>query len=190
MAQLNVYEVSWYLDEAMCPCDVHFLRWLEQEGHENKTIFHFGTGGHHVIGIRSFENGSKHAILGITASPQEHEAYEKLIIERPELGRNYKVLFGDIYQLEPRLLPEFDIVTLFHVGEFRTEKNDAYAALTDAQMVRMLVEKLKGPRLLAFYSGSYAFDVAERITGELISEGVLEPAGAFETLRIFRRRSA
>lgn len=188
MAKLNVYEVSWYLDEAMCPCDVHFLRWLEQEGHKSRTIFHFGTGGHHVIGIRAFESGSGHAVLGITASQQEHEAYEKLIIERPELGRSYKVLFGDIYQLEPRLLPEFDIVTLFHVGEFRTEKNDAYGALTDDQMVRLLVARLKGPKIVAFYAGSYAFDVAERIAAALVSEGVLEPAGSFETLRLFRKR--
>ena len=190
MAKLNVYEVSWYLDEAMCPCDVHFLRYLEQEGHKNRTIFHFGTGEHHVVGLRSHERGSGHAVLGITASQKEHEAYEQLIIERPEIGRNYKVLFGDIYQLEPRLLPEFDIVALFHVGEFRTEKNDAYGALTDAQMVRLLVDKLKGPKLVAFYAGSYAFDVAERITKELVAEGVLEAAGSFETLRIFRRRGA
>jgi hypothetical protein len=188
VAQLNVWNVDWYLDEATCPCDVHFLEYLDQEKIKGAAIFHFGTGGHHVVGIRTAENGSGNLVLGITASQPEHDAYEKLIIERPEFGRSYKVLFGDIYQLEPALLPPFDVVTLFHTGEFRTKKNDAYGALTDEEVVRLLVDKLKGPRLLAFYSGSYAFDVADRIAKKLVAEGLLEPAGEYKTLRIFRKR--
>jgi len=189
MAKLNYYEIGWFLDEAQCPCDVHFVRYLEQEGFRGRAIFHFGTGEHHLVGIKCHEAGRDNAVLGITASPREHEFYEKLVIETPEIGRTYKVLFGDIYQLDQRLLPDFDIVSLFHVGEFRTEKNDAYDALTDEAMVRLLVGKLKGPKLVVFYSGSYAFDVAERIAAKLVAEGVLEPAGTFESLRIFRRRS-
>lgn len=186
MAKLNVYEIGWYLDEAMCPCDIHFLRYLEKENVRNASIFHFGTGEHHVVGLKTAENGSGNVVFGITASPQEHDAYERLIIDRPETGRTYKVIFGDIYQLDARLLPDFDIVSLFHVGEFRTEKNDAYGALTDDEMVRLLVGKLTGPKLVLFYSGSYAFDVAERITAKLVDEGVLEPFGTSESLRIFR----
>jgi hypothetical protein len=56
-------------------------------------------------------------------------------------------------------------------------------------MVRLLVGKLKGPRLILLYSGSYAFDVADRIAQQLVAEGLLEPAGSFESLRVFRRRS-
>ncbi|MDX2155038.1 MAG: hypothetical protein SFW09_00895 [Hyphomicrobiaceae bacterium] len=190
MAKLNYYEISWYLDEPLCPCDVHFVKYLESQGLKDRVIFHFGTGGHHVVGLRSHESGAGNLVLGITASPQEHDAYEKLIIEQPALGRHYKVLFGDIYLLEPRLLPELDIVTLFHVGEFRTEKNDAYGALTDESMVRLLIGKLKVQGLALFYSGSYAYDVAERICRMLVAEGVLEPAGSFETLRVYRKRIA
>jgi hypothetical protein len=188
VAQLNIWNVDWPLDEAQCPCDVHFLGYLDRERIRNAAIFHFGTGGHHVVGIRTAENGSGNLVLGITASPPEHEAYERLIIERPRIGRTYKVLFGDIYQLEAGLLPEFDIVTLFHVGEFRTEKNDAYGALTDEEMMRLLIGKLKGPRLLAFYSGSYAFDVADRLSRKLVREGLIEQIGSYETLRLFKRR--
>ena len=188
MAQLNVWNVDWYLDEAQCPCDVHFLEYLTQEKIKNAAIFHFGTGGHHVVGMRTAEDGSGNLVLGITASQPEQDAYEKLIIEQPKIGRSYKVLFGDIYQLEARLLPDFDIVTLFHTGEFRTEKNDVYGALTDEEVVRLLVGKLKGPRLVAFYSGSYAFDVADKIAKKLVAEGLLEPAGDFKTLRIYRKR--
>lgn len=189
MAKLNYYEIGWYLDEAQCPCDVHFVRYLEREKLAGATIFHFGTGEHHHVGIKCHEMGLGHAILGITASPREHDFYEKLVIESPEIGRSYKVQFGDIYQLDARLLPEFDVVALFHVGEFRTEKNDEYGALTDEEMVRLLVGRLKGPARILFYSGSYAFDVAERITAKLVAEGLLEPAGSFETLRVFRRKT-
>lgn len=187
MARLNYYEIGWYLDEAQCPCDVHFVKWLETEGLRDRTIFHFGTGEHHTVGIRCHEAGKGNAVFGITASPREHDFYEQLVIERPEVGHSYKVLFGDIYQLDARLLPEFDIVSLFHVGEFRNEKNDAYGALTDDQMVRLLVGRLKGAKLVLFYSGSYAFDVARGIVDALVAEGVLEPAGSFESLRVFRR---
>lgn len=188
MAKLNYYEIGWYLDETLCPCDVHFTTWLEKEQISGKSIFHFGTGEHHTVGVKCHEAGSGNAVLGITASPREHDFYERLIIERPEVGRSYKVLFGDIYQLDARLLPDVDIASLFHVGEFRSEKNDAYGALTDEEMVRLLVGKLRGPKLVLFYAGSYAFDVAERIATTLVVEGVLEPAGSFESLRIYRRR--
>ena len=65
------------------------------------------------------------------------------------------MLFGDIYQLDARLLPEFDIVTLFHTGEFRSAQNDAYAALTDAEVARLLIGKLRRSGRLLFYSGSF-----------------------------------
>lgn len=188
MARLNYYEIGWYLDEAQCPCDIHFVRYLEDRKFSDRSIFHFGTGEHHIVGVKCHESGSNNAVLGITASPREHDFYEQLIIERPEVGRTYKVLFGDIYQLDARLLPKFDIAALFHVGEFRTEKNDAYGALTDEEMVRLMIGQLKGERLILFYSGSYAFDVAERITGKLVGEGLLQPAGSFESLRIFQAR--
>jgi hypothetical protein len=184
---LNIWDVNWYLDEATCPCDVHFLDWLEAEQLKGKRIFHFGTGGHHVIGIRTADSDAGHAVLGITASPSEHQAYEELIIRRPEVGRTYKVLFGDIYQLDARLLPELDIVTLFHVGEFRTEKNDAYGALTDLEMVRLLAGRTVAGGTLAFYSGSFAFDKAEAVAAQMVKAGEITPAGSFKTLRLFRK---
>jgi hypothetical protein len=185
---LNVWNVDWYLDPETCPCDVHLLEYLGAEGIKGARIFHFGTGGHHVVGIRCAEDGSNNAVLGITASPPEYQAYVKLISERPEVGRSYKAFFGDIYQLDARLLPELDVLSLFHVGEFRTEKNDAYGALTDLEMVSLLVDKLRPGGLVLFYEKSYAFDVAERVATALTKAGRIEPHGSFKTLRIFRKR--
>jgi hypothetical protein len=187
---LNIWDVNWFLDEKQCPCDVHFLEYLEKEGITGAAIFHFGTGGHHVVGIRTAENGSNNAVLGITASPQEYNDYVKLVVERPDVGRTYKVFFGDIYQLDGRLLPALDIATLFHTGEFRTEKNDEYGALTDLQVAEVLLHKLRPGGLLLFYSGSFAFDKAEAVVADLMARQAVEPLSPFKTLRAYRKIGA
>jgi len=184
---MNVWDVNWFLDEKQCPCDVHFLEYLEQERITGASIFHFGTGGHHVVGIRTAENGSNNAVLGITASPQEYDDYVKLVIERPEVGRTYKAVFGDIYQLDARLLPELDFVTLFHSGEFRSEKNDAYGALTDLEVAELLVAKLKSGGRVLFFSGSFAFDKAEAVAAELVAKRLVTAEPDYKTLRIYRK---
>lgn len=187
MPSLNIWDVNWSLDVEQCPCDVHFNEYLEAEKIAGKSIFHFGTGGHHVVGIRAAETGAGNVVLGITASPQEYEAYITLVTKRPDVGRIYKVFFGDIYQLEPKLLPELDVATLFHLGEFRSEQNDAYRALTDAELTALLLGKLRRGGLMAFYSGSFAFDVAERVVADLIGRGQLAPKGAFKSLRLYSK---
>ena len=125
MTKLNYWNETWSLDEAQCPCDLHFVEYLEEKKAKNAAIFHFGTGNHHIVGLRLAENGSNCAVLGITASPQEYDDYVELLIKNPRLGHTYKAYFGDIYQLDGRLLPQFDYVSLFHVGEFRTPENDS-----------------------------------------------------------------
>ena len=184
---LHFWDQSWDLRLAECPCDMHFLEWLEEKKIKDQSIFHFGTGSHHIVGLKTAEDGSNNAVLGITASPAEYDAYVMMLIEKPRLGFTYKAYFGDIYQLDRRLLPMFDIVTLFHVGEFRSEKNDAYGALTDLEMTRVLADRLKPGGQMLFYSGSYAFDVAERTFGALVKAKVLSPAGVYKTLPIFTK---
>ena len=111
-------------------------------------------------------NGSNRAVLGITASPQEYDDYIDLLIKNPRLGHTYKAYFGDIYQLDARLLPQFDYVSLFHLGEYRTPENDAYGALTDLEMTLILAEKTRPGGEVLFYSGSFAYDKAEAVGKE------------------------
>ncbi len=184
---LHFWDYNWELDEKTCPCDIHFIDWLAEHAPSRQRIFHFGTGGHHVLGIRAAESGAGHSILGITASPQEYDHYVKLVIDRPTVGRNYKVFFGDIYQLDPTLLPEFDVVTLFHVREFRSDKNDAYEALTDLEMMRMLVDKLRPGGHVLFYTGSFAFDQARHDIDALVAERPLARMPDFKTLEVYRK---
>ncbi len=184
---LHYWDQSWDLRIAECPCDMHFLEWLEENKVRDRSIFHFGTGSHHIVGLKTSEDGSNNAVFGITASPAEYDAYIKMLIAKPKLGFTYLAYFGDIYQLERRLLPQFDIVTLFHVGEFRSEKNDSYSALTDLDMTRVLVDRMTAGGHMLFYAGSYAYDVAERTFGALLNDGTLAAAGAYKTLRIFKK---
>jgi hypothetical protein len=184
---LHFWDQNWDLREAECPCDVHFLEWLELEKIKDSSIFHFGTGSHHVVGVKTAEDGSNNAVLGITASPGEYDAYIKMLIAKPKLGFTYKAYFGDIYQLDKRMLPTFDIVTLFHVGEFRSEKNDAYGAMTDLEMALALADAMRPGGHILFYEGSYAFDVAERTFAELVKQRGFKPSGTFKTLRMFQK---
>ena len=63
----------------------------------------------------------RNSVFGITAAPQEYQKYIELAIARPEVLRYYNAVFGDIYLLNEKLLPVFDVVTLFHLCEFRGE---------------------------------------------------------------------
>src|SRR5262249_37645418 len=143
MGNLNYWKATWSLDAQRCPCDLHFVDYLAQKRVTGATIFHFGTGNHHIVGLSHNENGSNCAVLGIPASPQEYDAYIELLIENPRLGRTYKAYFGDIYQIDPRLIPELDYAALFHVGEYRGIENDSYGALSDRAMTFVLADKLK-----------------------------------------------
>jgi hypothetical protein len=68
MLQMNYWTDKWDLHEDVCPCDVHFNEWVKDQGLTNKTIFHFGTGTHHVVGVEQARNGSNNAVIAITAS--------------------------------------------------------------------------------------------------------------------------
>jgi len=187
--KLNYYNAAWSLDEAQCPCDLHFLDYLQEKQARDAVIFHFGTGNHHTVGMRLHAGGRNCAVLGITASPQEYQAYIALLIANPHLGHTYKAFFGDIYQLDARLLPRFDYVALFHVGEYRTADNDRYGALTDLQMTLVLADKLRPGGEILFYRGSYAYDKAEAVAAELLKLRAFEACGAYKSLVILRKRA-
>jgi len=189
MSKLNYWNETWSLDEAQCPCDVHFVQYLQEKQVRNAAIFHFGTGNHHIVGLKAAENGANNAVLGITASPQEYDDYVELLIKNPRLGHTYKAYFGDIYQLDPRLLPEFDYVALFHVGEFRTPENDSYGALTDLEMTLLLADKVKPGGEILFYTGSFAYDKAEVVALELVKARPFAPAADYKTLKVYKRQA-
>jgi hypothetical protein len=193
-AALHYWDAYWDLREKECPCDVHFIEWLDKNGITDSTIYHFGTGGHHHVGIECASAKRRNAVLGITAAPQEYEKYVELAIARPDVLRWYNAVFGDIYLLNDKLLPTFDVVTLFHLCEFRGEKNDAYKALTDLEVTNLLTDKTHPGGHILFFTTSFAFDwdgpmSAKKVIAQWEKERDVERVGEFKSLLVYRKRS-
>ena len=186
---LNYWNATWSLDEKQCPCDIHFCDYLEEKKIGGKIVFHFGTGNHHILGLRNARSGLNNAVLGITASPDEYQAYIKLLIENPTLGATYKAFFGDIYQLDRRLMPDLDFASLFHVGEYRTEHNDTYGALTDTEMIMVCADRLKPGGEIHFYTGSFAYDKTFEAAAMLVKSGRFSEVAPYKSLQIFRKHA-
>jgi hypothetical protein len=193
-AALHYWDAYWDLREQECPCDVHFLEWLDHNRITDATIYHFGTGGHHYVGIECASETRRNAVLGITAAPQEHEKYVELAIARPDVLRYYNAVFGDIYLINEKLLPTFDVVTLFHLCEFRGEKNDAYNALTDLEVTNLLTDKTRPGGHILFFPSSFAFDwdgpmSAKKVIARWEKERDVERVGEFKSLLVYRKKS-
>ena len=192
-AALHYWDAYWDLREKECPCDVHFIEWLDRNRITDSTIYHFGTGGHHHVGIECARETRRNAVLGITAAPQEYEKYVELAIARPDVLRWYNAVFGDIYLINERLLPTFDVVTLFHLCEFRGEKNDAYGGLTDLEVTNLLTDKTRPGGHILFFPTSFAFDCdgpmsAKKVIARWEKERDVERVGEFKSLLVYRKR--
>ena len=187
MTKLNFWNSTWHLDEKQCPCDIHFLEYLDAKKVKSRNIFHMGTGSHHIVGLKTASNGSGNQVLGITASKEEYAAYIDLLIDNPKLGFSYKAYFGDLYQTDARLLPTLDYATLFHAGEYRTAENDSYGALTDNDMTLVLADKLKPGGEIHFYTGSFAYDKGQAAGKVLVAERGFKDAGVYKTLHMFKK---
>jgi hypothetical protein len=194
MESLHYWDASWDLRPAECPCDVDFITWLDENQIVDATIYHFGTGAHHHVGIECAKSERRNAVLGITAAPQEYEAFVALAIERPDVLRHYNAVFGDIYLLNRKLLPVFDVVTLFHLCEFRGDKSDTYGAMSDLDLVNLLAEQTRPGGHILFFPGSFAFDRADRSAKDVIAEWEqqqpVECLGRYKSLLVYRKATA
>src|SRR5215470_7696503 len=163
MQKMNYWGEKWDLDVEMCPCDVQINEWVETNKLSGKTIFHFGTGTHHIVGQRQAELGN--FVLAITASKEEYEAYVALVTENARIAKSYIAYFGDIYLTNPRLLPDFDVVTMVHLCEFffPNTASAEYGGYTDAQVLDLFTRKTRAGGHLLFYMGSIKFEKAKPI---------------------------
>jgi hypothetical protein len=186
---MNFWDAKWDLDEAQCPCDVHLNEWIEARRLTAKTIYHFGTGKHHVVGVRQASNGSGNVVFGITASPEEYEAYVRLVTERPQISKSYLCYFGDIYLTNPRLLPAFDLVALFHLGEFICDSTTSaeYGGLSDLALTRALIGNTRPGAHILIFKGSFAHDKAEAVAAELEQAKEVGFVEAYKSLLVYRK---
>lgn len=177
---------GWPLRPGECPCDLDFCDFLETRAIRGRRIFHFGTGGHHLVGLRNHEAGWRNDVLGITISPREHARYVRRVIREPALALHYKVLFADIHSLHAASLPGFDVVTLFHLCEF-CDPASAGRRLDDAGLLRLFIGQLAAGGWLLLYRGSFGYARAAPLVAAAVDAGHIAHAADFRSLSIYRR---
>jgi len=171
---MRTYFPGWGWDTSICPADQHFLEWMVEHNHFDKTIFHMGTGKHHMVGQGLYKGNS---IIGATLSPEEVAAYIELVTDNNLLFHNYQVLFTDIHFLNPLFLPTFDIVTLFHLAEIYNPVDDG---MTLEEVVRMFKSKLNPGGVIVHYNKS-----SSRGPAIPILERVLNKVETYKTMDVY-----
>ena len=103
--------------------------------------------------------------------------------------KSYLAYFGDIYLTNARLLPELDIATMFHAGEYigANTTTAEYGGVDDLGVTRILLDRMRPGGHVLFYTGSFAFDKAEAIATTLEREGKLAREGTFKSLLVCRK---
>ena len=188
MQKMNYWDPKWDLHADICPCDIHFNEWIEANKIVGKTIYHFGTGTHQVVGSRQAQFGN--TVFAITASKEEYDAYIELVTGNSRIARSYLVHFGDIYLIDPKLLPDFDIATLFHLNEF-SRPNTAtaeYGGMTDRALLDLFTDKLRAGGHLLLYRDSNGRGATSNILPIWQSEQPVERLADFKTLLVYRKR--
>jgi hypothetical protein len=188
MQKMNLWDAKWDLHVDICPCDVHFNEWTEQVGLSGKTIYHFGTGTHHVVGKRQAELGN--VVLAITASKEEYDSYVALVAESSRVARSYLAYFGDVYLSEARLLPDFDVVTMFHLCEF-SHSNTAspeYGGITDRALLDLFTGKTRSGGYILLYKNSNGQGATQEMLPAWQRDHPVERLDDFKTLQVFRKR--
>lgn len=184
--RLNFVHYGWPLRASVCPCDVQFCDYLRDHGVRGRSVFHFGSGAHHLVGERNLADGLGNEVLAITLAPAELRAYMRRVIATPALGRNYKVLFADIYSLGNASLPRFDVATLFHLGEFGDPQSDG-RRLDDEGVLALLIDRVAQGGELLFYRGSFAFAKIHPIIERAVARGALQLHAEVGELLVYRR---
>lgn len=176
-----------WAQQPSCPCDTHLVEYFAERRLAGKTLFHMGSGLHHTVGFALSADGRDNEVIGITASRDEHSAYVDAVIARPEIGRRYTVLFGDLYTLSPRMLPVLDVVSLFHLCEPPASER-ADIVLEAVSVVRGFLTRLRSDGLLLFYDGSSGREPTRAALGVVRAQGLVEPAFEFKSLVAYRPR--
>lgn len=174
---------GWRLVDG-CPCDVDFVDYCEARGLASQVVFHLGCGLHHVVGRALCRAERGNLVLSITTSLEELHSYAEAVLEDGELGSRYRVLFGDVYDLDARILPELDLVTLFHLCEGRDDTRPDLILATRT-LVEQFLRRLRPGGRLFFYKGSSGRKKTAAILRLLVATGRIVPSGEHKSLDIY-----
>jgi SAM-dependent methyltransferase len=185
--KLATYRQAWPLDTVICPCDAELVEVLEIMEIRGKTLFHFGTGSHHLVGRSLPRPTSPNKVLAVTANREEYDAYIDIVMEDAEIAKLYKVMFCDIYTLSGDILPVFDFVTLFHLCEFYRPERHSYAPLDDEALLALMIERTAPGGILAFYTGSCAFSRARPLIEDVARRGLIRKLSQYKHLDLYTK---
>jgi hypothetical protein len=183
-SRMQFVHYSWPLRPDVCPCDIHFCEYLRERNVRRKSIFHFGTGGHHIVGLQNQEFGLENHVLGLTASPNELWSYVTRVIRNPLFGKYYQVMFADIYTLSASCLPSFDIATLFHLSEFTDAAVDGQR-MSDDDTLRLFCTKVVAGGHIFLYRGSYGYPRCVPLIDQAIADGHMAFVERYKSLDVF-----
>lgn len=189
-SQRLITDTPWLAAPTRCPCDWDFVEWLETRPRVRsieygRTVFHMGTGMHHYVGQMVSAARMPYRVIGLTASPEEHAEYARLMVENPLALHRYQVLFGDIYVFDPsRWVPMLDEVTLFHLCEFTDERRRAYGGWDDEAVLMRFLERMEPGGHVFFYTGSVGYERAEPLIAGAIQRGIIDEGTIFKSLRV------
>ena len=128
-------------------------------------------------------------MFAITASNVEYDSYIKLATDNSQLlAKSYLAYFGDIYLSNPRLLPEFDIVTMFHLCEFIAPNTASaeYGGMDDRGLLDLLSAS-SGRAGILFYTGSNGWLATKPSLGVLGESKLVRNGDDFKTLLVCRK---
>ncbi|TAF07185.1 MAG: hypothetical protein EAZ77_10645 [Nostocales cyanobacterium] len=180
---------SWELQPHLCPCDLELIEYLQKYNIQNQTVFHFGTGAHHILGLENQKLAKPNEIIGITASIPEHEEYVRICRKNRELAKFYKVLCTDIYTLTHRSLPMLDVAALFHIGEFYMAEEAPFVHHNDESLVDLFLSKLNPHGKILFYTQSVGYAKAEEIIESFTAQGKIYLVEKYKSLLVYAKKN-
>jgi hypothetical protein len=171
----NVEGWPWMPDK--CPPDKYFIDFMKaRPAGRGQTILHMGTGLHHRVGIECVALG--HRVIGLTVSREEYIS-RALRVDSPD----YQVFYVNLNDLDLRLLPELDIVTLFHFGEMPS----TFGPATDASLIS-LISRMSDRALMLFYNRSAEWGNAKAVVEAGVAAGYMTHVDTYEELEVYQCR--
>lgn len=170
---IDVQGWPWLPDK--CPPDKYFIDYMREHALSPKRIFHVGTGLHHQVGIDCCAMG--HTVIGMTVSREE-------VISRVFRvdSSDYQVMYGNINTFNLDLLPQFDIINLFHFGEMESDFGPV-----DPNVILDLLHRLDNEGYLFFYNRSAAWDRARIAVKEVEDHEYIYHQETYEELEVYRK---
>lgn len=169
--------------EDKCIADEQFIEWFCKKEYYHKRVFHFGSGYHHKVGIELARSNSP--VMAVTISKFEHDRYVELLRENPALANHYKLLHCNIYSLDARLLPKFDIINLFHLCEY-AQHNSGVETYNDTTLLEMFVYNSIIGALILLFRGSNAFDKAVELMNVYVRRNKVILVDIYKSLSIYK----